>query len=47
MRKACSIETDFSVNNAVFQTGYKLKTFLRSTDWALKVLLAYLRSQTA
>ena len=38
--KVCGIKSDLSVNNDVFQTGYELKTFLRRTDWALKVHLA-------
>ena len=38
--KVCGIKSDLSVNNDVFQTGHELKTFLRSTDWALKVHLA-------
>ena len=38
--KACSIKSDLSMNNDVFQTGCEPKTFLRSTDWALNVHLA-------
>ena len=38
--KAYGIKSDLSVNNGAFQTEYELKTFLRSTDWALKVHLA-------
>ena len=38
--KACGIESDLSVNNDVFRTGCEPKTFLRSTDWALKAHLA-------
>ena len=38
--KACGIKSDLSVNNDVFVTGYEPKTFLCSTDWALKVHLA-------
>ena len=38
--KAFGNISDLSVNNDVFQTGYEPKTFVRSTDWALKVHLA-------
>ena len=38
--KACSIKSDHSVSTDVFQIGYKLKTFLRSKNWALTVHLA-------
>ena len=38
--KACGIKSDLSANNDVFQTGYEPKTYLRRTDWALKVHLA-------
>ena len=37
--KACGIKSNLFVNNDVFQTEYKHKTF-RSTDWMLKVHLA-------
>ena len=33
-------QSDLFMNNNVFQTGYEPKTFIRSTDWALKVHLA-------
>ena len=39
--KVCGIKSDLSVNNnCVFQTGYEPKTFLRRTDWPLKVHFA-------
>ena len=41
--KECSIKSDLSMNNDVLQTGYKPKTFIRNTDWVLKVHLAYSR----
>ena len=45
--KACSIKSDLSVNNDVFQTGYELKTFLWHRLGAESPTCLVSRSQTA